>query len=85
MMDYEQVFAMTLHQKLKEKVNGSVYCIVNQDNILIVEIKSRGDWTFNMQFDNFAERFLNGFSTEYAMFEILNKYKKFIINRYFYS
>lgn len=83
MMDYEYLFAMTLHQKLRERVKGSVFCVVNQNNILVVQIKSRGDWKFTMEYDNFAERFLNGLTTDYAMYEILSKYKNFITNRYF--
>lgn len=83
MMDYEYLFAMTLHQKLRERVYGKIFCEVNRDNVLVVEIKSRGDWIFNMEFDNFSERFINGFTTEYAMYEVVNKYKKFITNRYF--
>ena len=83
MMDYEYLFAMTLHQKLRERVYGKIFCEVNRDNVLVVEIKSRGDWIFNMEFDNFSERFINGFTTEYAMYEVINKYKKFITNRYF--
>lgn len=83
MMDYEYLFAMTLRQKLRERVYGKIFCEVNRDNVLVVEIKSRGDWIFNMEFDNFSERFINGFTTEYAMYEVVNKYKKFITNRYF--
>ncbi len=83
MMDYEQLFAMNLHQKLRERVKGKVFCVVNQNNILVVKIKSRGDWKFSMEFDNFSDRFLNGFTTDYAMYDILSKYRKFITNRYF--
>ena len=83
MMDYEYLFAMTLHQKLRERVYGKIFCEINRSNVLVVEIKSRGDWIFNMEFDNFSERFINGFTTEYAMYEVINKYKKFITNRYF--
>lgn len=83
MMDYEQLFAMNLHQKLRERVKGKVFCEVTQNNLLVVEIKSRGDWKFSMEFDNFSDRFLNGFTTDYAMCDVLSKYRKFITNRYF--
>lgn len=36
-----------------------------------------------MAIDNFSERILNGYSTEYAVYEIMSKYEKFVHNRYF--
>lgn len=39
MMDYEQLFAMNLHQKLRERVKGKVFCEVTQNNILVVACK----------------------------------------------
>ena len=82
MMDYEYMFAMTLQQKMRERVIGKIFCAV-RDDILYVKIESRGNLTFEIEFDNFSERFLNGFSTDYAMYEVLRKYERFIRNRYF--
>ena len=84
MMDYEPIICYESTSKIeRERVKGKVFCEVTQNNILVVEIKSRGDWKFSMEFDNFSDRFLNGFTTDYAMCDVLSKYRKFITNRYF--
>lgn len=83
MMDYEYLFSMNLHQKLREKVIGKVFCRVNDENELYVKIESLGDLKFSTTIDNFSERVLNGYSTEYAVYEIMSKYEKFIHNKYF--
>ena len=36
MLDYEKIFTSNLHSKLKKKINGSVYCEVNQRNELYI-------------------------------------------------
>lgn len=83
MMDYEYLFSMNLHQKLRERVIGKVYCKVNEENELYIKIESFGNLKFSMTIDNFSERILNGYSTEYAVYEIMSEYEKFIHNRYF--
>ena len=83
MMDYEYLFSMNLHQKLRERVIGKVYCKVNEENELYIKIESFGNLKFSMAIDNFSERILNGYSTEYAVYEIMSKYEKFVHNRYF--
>lgn len=83
MMDYEYLFSMNLHQKLRERVIGKVYCEVNEENELYIKIKSLGDLKFSMTINNFSERILNGYSTEYAVYEIMSKYERFVHNRYF--
>lgn len=83
MMDYEYLFSMNLHQKLRERVIGKVYCKVNEENELYIKIESLGDLKFSMTIDNFSERILNGYSTEYAVYEIMSEYERFVYNRYF--
>lgn len=62
---------------------GKVYCKVNEENELYIKIESLGDLKFSMTIDNFSERILNGYSTEYAVYEIMSEYEKFVHNRYF--
>lgn len=83
MMDYEYLFSMNLRQKLRERVIGKIYCKVNEENELYIKIESLGDLKFSMTINNFSERILNGYSTEYAVYEVMSKYEKFVHNRYF--
>lgn len=86
MMDYEYIFAVNLHEKLKEKIIAHIYVKVDPDDTLYVKIKKYRDieeLAFEVKFDNFANRILNGWSTEYACYEIVKKYKSFIANRFF--
>ncbi len=83
MLDYEKIFTSNLHSKLKKKINGSVYCEVNQRNELYVRIRSSGDVFFEKRLDNFSDRLVSGYSTEYAMYDVISEYKKCVISKYF--
>lgn len=84
MRDYEKLFVTNLHSKLKKKIHGSVYCEINERDELYVRIRSSGDIYFEKRVDNFSDRFVSGYSTEYAMYDIINEYKKKVISKYFY-
>lgn len=79
MQDYEYLFVKTLHQKLKEKIVGKIFVNVAHDE-LIIKIETYGGLIFSASFGNFSERFMNGFSTEYAAFDVFKQYEKFISN-----
>lgn len=83
MKDYEYLFVQLLHQKLKNKIVGKVFVKVNAKDELFVEIQSYGDLTYRLYLGHFSERLLNGWSTEYAVYEIMKQYKMFIMERYF--
>lgn len=82
MTDYEYLFAMSLHNKFREKLVGKNFVGVRDDR-LNIKIESNGGLIFEISYPNFAERMLNGLSTEYIVYEVCEKYKKFIINRHF--
>lgn len=81
--DCEYLFETTLHQKLKGKVVGKVFVKVTRNDELLVKIESYGNLKFSLTFDNFSERIINGWSTDYAEYEILKQYKSFILGKYF--
>lgn len=83
MKDYEYLFVTLLHQKLKDQIVGRVYVTITPKNELFVEIISFGDLKWNMYFGRFSERILNGWSTDYAAYEIIKEFKGFIMSRYF--
>lgn len=82
MMDYEYLFATTLHAKLKEKIIGKIYVAVTRENALLVKIESFGGLSYSTAIDNFSDKILNGYSTDYAAYEIVNQYRKFITNKF---
>lgn len=83
MKDYEYLFATTLHQKLKEKIVGSIFVKVTTNDELFIIIDSFGDIKYKLWFDHFSERIVNGWSTDYAVYDVLSQYRKFINDRYF--
>lgn len=82
MMDYEYLFATTLHAKLKEKIIGKIYVAVTRENALLVKIESFGNLTYSTTINNFSDKILNGYSTDYAAYEIVNQYRKFVTNKF---
>ena len=83
MKDYEYLFVKLLHQKIKDKIVGKVFVKVNTNDELFVEIISYGNLIFNSSIGHFSERLLNGWSSDYAAYEIIKQYKTFILERHF--
>ena len=89
MVDYEQLFAMELQKRLKNQIVGRIYVEVNRHDQLFVKIVRDDDMDkFELHLDNFSERMLNGWSTAYASYEVIQKYREFIMDimekKYFY-
>ena len=82
MVDYEYLFAMGLHAKLKEKIVGKIFVAVSRENVLRVKIESFGDLSYYTEINNFSDRIRDGFSTDNAAYEIVEQYKKFIFNKF---
>lgn len=55
MQEYEYLFSNTLHEKLKEKIKGKIFCKVI-DDILIVDIDTRENIDFGYTVSDFAEK-----------------------------
>ena len=70
MTDYEYLFSMNLQAKLKEKIQGAIYVKVNENDSLVIKITRRDENNFDMSFTDFSNKFLNGFSTDYAAYEV---------------
>ena len=83
MRDYEYLFATTLHQKLREKIIGKIFVKVTTDDALLIKIESLGGLEYKTYIENFSTRIFNGWSTDYAAYEVVNDYKKFVMDRYF--
>ena len=87
MMDYEKLFSETLYTKLKEKVIAKVFVNVNVQDQLYVHITRHDGIDYELYIDNFSDKFINGWTTDYAAYEVLEDYKKYIkkiiFNKYF--
>ena len=83
MKDYEYLFAMAVQQKLKKQIIGKIFVKVNCDDELIIEIKN-GDTEFRSVITNFSDKIINGYPSDYAVYEIVNEYKKFILRKHFW-
>ena len=83
MVDYEYIFAMNLHEKLKQLVIGWIFCEIDRNDRLHVVIKTkRGDFEFETYVNDISDKIVNGYTTDYATYEIMQKYKRFITNRF---
>lgn len=83
MKDYEYLFAMNLHTRLKERIEGKVFVKVKENDNLYVKIESFGDLRYEVELLNFSERVINGLTSEYITYEIVKQYKRFVLERYF--
>lgn len=79
--DYEWEFCLNLHKKMKEQVKGRVHTTV-KDDVLLVTIQM-GKVEFVSEFNDFANRVVEGLTTDMVVIDTMNGYKKYINNLYF--
>lgn len=79
--DYIVMFSKNLAQKLVEKVRGKVFVRVTPEDELYVSINFSDDIKFKTTLGRFSERVVNGWSTDYACYEIQKQYEKFILKQ----
>jgi hypothetical protein len=80
--EYEYLFSTALHHKLKEKIVGRIFTSIKNDKLQI-DIQSYGGIDFRYEIDNFADRILNGWTTDYAVYEVEKAFKKHLNRLYF--
>lgn len=83
MTDYEYLFSMNLQAKLKDKIQGAIFVKVNENDSLVIKIMRQDGNNFDVSFTDFSNRMLNGFSTDYAAYEVTKKYQKFVMKQFF--
>ena len=84
MSDFEKLFTLTLHGKLKDRITGKIFVKVIQGDILFVRIISYGDTKYEYRLENFSERILNGMSTEYVAYDVTKGFEHNILKKYFH-
>lgn len=82
MCDFEYLFSTELHRKLKEKIIGGIWVKVYH-NELHVKITGHDGIEYEFVRENFNKRILNGYSSDYVVYEIVKEYKAFILDNYF--
>lgn len=81
--DYEYLFSMNLQAKLKERIRGGIFVKVNENDSLVIKITRRDNNNFEASFTDFSDRMLNGFTTDYAAYEVTKKYREFVMKQFF--
>ena len=81
--ELKYLFSVALHEKLKRKIKGKIFCKVYGEK-LIITIEKIGGITYTMTIHDFSDKVLNGYTTDYALYEILKEYHSFISKTFFY-
>ena len=82
--EYLHLFEMSLHEKLKEKINARIYCAIKFNDELIIEIK-KDNIVFNyVAGSDMSLKILKGLSSDEIVDEVVSAYKRFILGKYFY-
>lgn len=74
----------TYRRNLKRKFRELyIYVKVNENDSLVIKVTRRDGNNFDMSFTDFANRMLNGLTTDYTAYEVVQKYKKFVMTQFF--
>ena len=83
-MEYEYLFTKGLHERLKEKIKGKIFCKVIND-ILVVNIHTKEGLDYGFTLDNFARELqVGGLAAESVMDMIVNEYRREVLKRFFF-
>ena len=83
MAEYEYIFSNTLKNKLIDKVKGGVKTWIYDDELHISIRLEECGIQFEHIIPNISERILNGYATDYAVYEVVQIYHSFIRDRFF--
>lgn len=84
MLDYEYIFATELHKKLKPRIKGKIYVCITKYNELSVKINNLNLEYEYLSENKFSDMVLNGYSTEDAMWEVMQDYQQFVYEKLFW-
>lgn len=83
MAEYEYLFTKALHDKLKGKIIATINCWVDSDDNLCVDIIRHEEKTFKVRISNFSRKIMYNWSTDDAVKDVVDKYKRFVLKYYF--
>lgn len=78
MAEYEYIFSNTLKNKLIDKVKGGVKTWIYDDELHISIRMTECDVQFEYIIPNISDRILNSFTTDYAVYQVMQEYKKYL-------
>ena len=78
MKEYEFIFSNNLKNKLIGEVKGGVKTWIVHDDLYISILMSKYDMQFEHVIPRISERILNGYTTDYAVYEIIKEYKDYL-------
>ena len=84
MRDYEFIFAKQLQEKLISKINGTVKTWITGDVLYVSCRNTEYNLTFELAVERFAERMLNGLTTDYLVYEFMTEFKHYILHEFIY-
>ena len=84
MLDYEYIFATELHKKLKPRIKGKIYVCITKYNELSVKINNLNLEYEYLSENKFSDMVLNGYSTDDAMWEVMQDYQQFVYEKLFW-
>lgn len=56
---------------------------IRSNDEIYIKIESIGNLKFEMVVSNFSERIMNGMTSEFAAYEVVNTYRNYILGKYF--
>ena len=83
MAEYEYIFSNTLRNKLIDKIKGGVKTWIYDDELHISIRLEECGIQFEHIIPNISERILNSYTTDYAVYDVVQIYHSFIRNRFF--
>lgn len=80
--EYAYIFMTLLHRKLKEKIKAGIH-IGTYGDCIIVQIVLNGMVDYEYKIRDFSTKLLHDYTTDYAVYEIVTAYKKYILAKHF--
>lgn len=78
MMEYEYIFSNTLKNKIIEKIKGGVKTWITRDELHVSILLDQYNIQFEHVIPNISDRILNGYTTDYALYEVTKVYKAYL-------
>ena len=79
---FVKIWAISLHDKLQERIIGNVYIDITTDN-LVVTLHNKLGTPFRWTQYNIASEIARGLDSQMVTENIVKQYKKFIENQFF--
>lgn len=83
MREYEYIFSIAMHDKLRSQVKGGIYVDVRNNNLWVKITHQCGITYESCIVADFSKAVCNGYNAEYAAHDALKSYRRFITNMFF--